>query len=62
MVTTSPLITVKSFKEDVLGILIIWIKKQRLKENEVNNLCILLSARHCNQTTTRFCLILAILL
>lgn len=49
MVTISPLITVKSFKEDVIGILIIWIKKQRLKENEVNNLCILLSARHCNQ-------------
>lgn len=48
VVTTSHLIVTKFLKEDVISILIIWIRKQRLKEHEVKNLYIL-SARHCNQ-------------
>lgn len=34
VVQTSHVITTKSFKEDVISILILWIRKQRLKKRE----------------------------
>ena len=34
VVKTSHVITAKSFKEDVISILILWIRKQRLKKRE----------------------------
>ena len=46
VVTTSHLSTTESFKENVISTLILWTRKERLKEKEMNNLCILLSGRY----------------